>query len=389
MGGSDAQRPFYTAGSHQTAIRVISINTMKANHDAAIKRLQTLYSKRGEDRIFAHISVRLPQDRAERITEAAAEIPLSPFPPVESFLPLWTDYLSFYDDLEDDWVPAMYLRPYDQGLFGALFGADIVLDRVDGPGWICSMTGPITGKEYADLASIAAQPQEEWLERLETEMHTCAGYASYRFGVSVPITVDALNLAMQLRGNQVFLDLYDQPDELKTLLQAGVDLNICVVERARNAIGPQLSGGVCDFFHGGWLPNRGIPMSVDCYNICDPSVYTEFGLPYQQQLINHFGSANFHIHGNGRQLLPEVAKLDGMIVVSIGNDGSDVAAFDEVEKLKRIAGSLVLAIPCNVHEFSKGIGRGNLPGGVFYAVSGVEDIGTANRLMEQVRQYRV
>lgn len=361
---------------------------MKRNAEAAVERLRMLYAEQGEDRIFAQMHVPLPRERARQIASAAEEISIDEFPPIEEFLPLWADRLSFFDGLEDDWIPATYPRRFDQGLWGALFGAPMMLDRVHGGGWVCSMTAPLDGVPYDELLELAANPLDEWLGRLEDDLRATTAYSDGRFGVSVPITVDALNLAMQIRGNQSLLDFYDCPEQLKAFLQAGVDLNIAVVERLRAAIGPQLAGGVCDFFNGGWLPDQGIPMSVDCYNFCQPAIYAEYGLSYQQQLIDHFGGGNFHIHGNGRHLLPEVAKLTGLAAVYMGNDGSEVTAFDGVADLKRQAGSLILVIPCGKDDFSAGLRDKTLPGGVYYSVGGLESIDEANRLMELVRAYR-
>ena len=361
---------------------------MAASQEAIVERLRMFYGKAGEDRIFARMAVRLPPERLRRIASRAARIALDPFPAVTELLPLWEDYLSFLAAVEDDAIPCVYPRRYDQGLYGTLFGAPMVVDRVDGPGWVCSMTAPLDNRSYPELLQLAANPLDGWLEQLESDLRAYAARGDGRWRVSVPITVDALNLAMQIRGNQSLLDIHDRPDDLKVFLQAGVELNITVVERLRAAIGSQLEGGVCDFFNAGWLPGQGIPMSVDCYNFCHPDVYSEFGLPFQQQLVDHFGAGNFHIHGNGRRLLPRVAELRGTVAVYLGNDGSEVTAFDAVEDLKRQAGSLLLVIPCGEHEFEAKLRAGTLPGGVYYHVAGLESIDAANRLMDAVRSYR-
>jgi hypothetical protein len=361
---------------------------MKANAGAAIERLRLLYAKRAEDRIFARMRVRLPPQREERVARMASEIPLDPFPPADAFLPLWDEVLSFTDRIEDDWIPSMYPRPYDQGLYGTLFGTPMQLDRVDGGGWVCSMTAPLVDMDYPELLARAADPADEWLRKAEADLRAAAAYGAGRFGVSVPITIDALNLAMQVRGSRALLDIYDCPGRLKAFLRAGVDLNITVVERLRRAIGAATADGVHDFFNAGWMPAQGIPMSVDCYNFCRPAVYEEYGLPYQQQLVDHFGGGNFHLHGNGRHLFPVLAQLKGLVVVRVNDDGSAVRAIDDLHRLKRTAGDMVLAVACDVREFRRMLASHSLPGGVHYDVGELETIDEANRLMESVRAYR-
>jgi hypothetical protein len=129
-------------------------------------------------------------------------------------------------------------------------------------------------------------------------------------------------------------------------------------------------------------------MSVDCYNLCRSDVYAEFGRLYQQQLIDHFGGGNFHVHGNGRHLLAEMAKLKGCVVASIGDDGAKVRAMDDLENLKRLAGPITPVISCEADEFERRLGDRSLLGGVYYVVRSVKTAHEANRLMDSVRRYR-
>jgi len=118
-------------------------------------------------------------------------------------------------------------------------------------------------------------------------------------------------------------------------------------------------------------------------------VYAEFGIVYQQQLIEHFGGGNFHVHGNGRHLLDELAKLKGCVVALIGDDGSDIAAMDDLEEIKRRTGSITPVVSCGRRQFVRKLQEKSLVGGIYYEVGGVDSIGEANRLMELVRSYTV
>ena len=136
------------------------------------------------------------------------------------------------------------------------------------------------------------------------------------------------------------------------------------------------------------MPGQSVPMSVDCYNLCRPEVYAEFGRPFQQQLIDHFGGGNFHLHGNGRHLLGELSRLKGCLAASIDNDGSPVRAFDDLENVKRLAGPITPFVSCAPAEFDHRLRDGSLVGGVFYVVRSVPTVEEACRLMESVRGYR-
>jgi hypothetical protein len=121
---------------------------------------------------------------------------------------------------------------------------------------------------------------------------------------------------------------------------------------------------------------------------CRSDAYAEFGRPYQQQLIDHFGGGNFHVHGNGRHLLGEMAKLKGCVVAAIGDDGAKVRAMDDLENLKRQVGPITPVISCEAAEFERRLGEGSLIGGVYYSVRPVKTADDANRLMDLVRGYR-
>lgn len=363
---------------------------MKQNQKEAVDRLRTLYDKKGENQIFARMQVALPAQVAENIRRKQAGIPLDAFPSAAQIFPHWEEYLVFHDTLADDWVPSIYPLQYDQGIYGALFGAQMELNRAGGAvGAVSSMTSPLEDKTLAQLLELVGHPDADWIRRMETDLRYLADRSRGRWGVAVTITIDGINFCMQLRGNQTMLDIYDCPDELKALMQAAVALNIEFVTRQRAAINMEYAGGVYDYFNAGWMPKNSIPMSVDCYNLCNPDVYQEFGLPYQQQLIDNFGGGNFHIHGNGRQLLPELARLKGYVAASIDDDGAKTKAIDDLENVKRQAGSITPVITCDVRTFRRKLQEKSLLGGIYYRVTGLPDIAEANRLMESVRSYRV
>jgi hypothetical protein len=63
-------------------------------------------------------------------------------------------------------------------------------------------------------------------------------------------------------------------------------------------------------------------------------------------------------------------------------------AMQQLASLRRRAGDMPLSVMVEYPEFIESLQRHQLAGGVFYMVSGVPDIDTANRWMEKVRAYR-
>lgn len=360
---------------------------MKRNQNDIIKRLKTLYAGEGENGAFARMKVPWPRDLQEEFRAASARRSWDDVTTIKGIFPEWEKALTFLDEIEDDFIPALYPLPFDQGVYGAIFGAEIHFNRLSGPSGASSMTEPFEGEDYGKLMERIANPDERWLQMVEDDLRYFSEQCADRWGVAIPITIDGLNFAMQIRGNQTMMDIHDHPDDLKRLLQAAADFTIQFVERERAAINMELAGGVYDYFNAGWIPKQSIPMSVDCYNLCAPSVYAEFGRPYQQQLIDHFGGGNFHIHGNGRHMLDEFSQLRGCVAVLIADDGSDVAAMDDLTAIKERLGSITPAVGCPKDRFAKELKERSLPGGVYYEVTGLDDVDEANRIMDIVRNY--
>ncbi|MAE60224.1 MAG: hypothetical protein CMJ49_02590 [Planctomycetaceae bacterium] len=83
---------------------------MKTNQNQAIARLKSLYDKKAENQIFAHMIVDLPADIDQDIKARASQLPPDALPSVDDIFDLWKQYLTFFDAVEDDRVPSIYPR---------------------------------------------------------------------------------------------------------------------------------------------------------------------------------------------------------------------------------------------------------------------------------------
>ena len=64
-------------------------------------------------------------------------------------------------------------------------------------------------------------------------------------------------------------------------------------------------------------------------------------------------------------------------------------AFDVLADLTARLGGVPVAVLADYGKFAARLARHDLPGGVLYQVKNVPDVSTANRLMDDVRKYRV
>ena len=359
---------------------------VKRRLEETVSRLSAFYGGKAEDRIFARMDIRNRKtDFYERIMGRLPPASRGLLPDIEIVYSIWEEYLSPLYELEDDSVPTIYLNQYDQGLYGALLGAEMMMNRMEEPGWFSSITRPL---EHFVPEEWEWKEGNPWIKRFKQDLEYVAEMGRERFGIGVVITIDALNFLVQvLGGTKGLLCIHRHPQEAERLMEFALQLNIKLVELQRGVINVSYEGGVFDYF-GGWLPNQSVPMSVDCYNFCRPRIYVTMGRSHHQRLIDHFGGGIFHVHGNGRHLLPEMAKLRGVMAVTCTDDGSPRRAFEIVKKLKRQVGGIPLIVDCTEREFLRGLKDRSLEGGVMYCLE-VESVSEGNNIMKKVRRYRV
>jgi hypothetical protein len=169
-----------------------------------------------------------------------------------------------------------------------------------------------------------------------------------------PSPLDVANL---LRGNELFTDFYEYPDELKRFL----DLSIQAVTENAKTIRKALNnpwGGT--FAFNKWIPG-GILLLEDAADLCSPQIYREFGLPYTQRVISGMGGAYIHHHSLGRQQYSNLAALDGLFVQQISSDPNCTRPLNDMDFLLGEVGDTVVELECtpievynNIEHLKKG-----------------------------------
>jgi hypothetical protein len=81
--------------------------------------------------------------------------------------------------------------------------------------------------------------------------------------------------------------------------------------------------------------------------------------------------------------------LQGIKAILLVNEKGHPPATEIAAELRKRAGDMPLSMMAEYPDFVSRLERHELPGGVFYYVTGAPDAGAANRCMEKVRGYRV
>ena len=344
----------------------------RPNLDRALACRQAFYQREMRDRVLACFSVGC----MPRVSH------LRYLPDIHRMCEVQIDYLEAQQALDDDTVPVVQTH-LGMGIFGAMFGSEVVWRPEDDTSW-SEPPFETWPEDYRER--LRFDPRHPLVELAQRYMRHCRKRANGRFGIGLLETIDALNLVNELRGGtRGFMDLYLHPDIVSEVMDLGIQWNIDWLEMQMAESGP-FAGGWVSLVD--WFPSPTVWLSVDAYGACRLETYVKMGRTYMQRLIDHFGHGWQHLHSDGVRLLPEIVKLRNLVGIQIGEDVGYPRPFEIVREIQATTGDIPLQIGCRWREFRKALERGTLAGGVEYHVRGAPSVNAANRLAERVRAYR-
>jgi len=298
----------------------------------------------------------------------------------------WDAFLKERSAVRDDSVPSAYLTEMDQGLYGGAVGGRARFLCDTGNGWISSMIEPILD-DLSEAGQLEIQTEGEWFERYRRHLGVYVQAAQGRFGISHFILIDGLNFVFELVGaTQTYLEAIERPELVRQAIDFAFDLNVRV-QRFFFENSPALQGGTFSNMVQ-WIPGRVVSESVDPFHMASVDFFEEWGRANVERMFAEFDGGVVHIHGNGRHLMEAVATVKGLKAIWLGDDKGFPLAFEVLPELKTRAGPMPLLLTVDCQVFAEALDARRLTPGVFYNVSNVPDVDTANRLMDRVRDYR-
>lgn len=186
-------------------------------------------------------------------------------------------------------------------LYSQLLGCEVRFARDDAPTVLCAK---LDEKQALSLACPNLDNSPLWLkvQRQVDEMMSRFGYVE-----SAVNLMGVQNIALDLRGEELFYDYYDAPEAAENLLKVATMLSLDIGRRLQ-AVSSVLSGGVSAIIKQ-ICPEVYLTSNCSVTMISLP-LYREHLLPYDQELAHAF--PNFGIHHCGSNT--EVA-IDGYLEV--------------------------------------------------------------------------
>jgi hypothetical protein len=348
------------------------------------ERLREFYGGRPQDRIFARIEV--PTTALREFAHRYAAGPTLQ-PAIDERVSFWDGMLKERAAVSDDSIPSAYLSEMDQGLYGGMVGGKVQFMADPESGWISSMVPPIL-QNWSGLESLKINHDGEcyryYLRFLEAFRESGRG----KFGISHFILINGLNFLFELFGaTRTYLELLDNPEKVCAALEFAYWLNLDVQRTFFQEI-PLLADGTCSNMVE-WIPGRVISESVDPFHMTSVEYFEKWGRGPLERILADFDGGVLHIHGNGRHLLEAVATIRGLKAIYLLDDLHYPSAFSQLKVLKARVGTIPIVVNADFAEFVEALGTHQLAGGVLYKVQKAPDVAAANRLMEQVREYRL
>jgi len=180
-------------------------------------------------------------------------------------------------------------------------------------------------------------------------LEICAEMIKVSKGSGIPFSrgfFSPLDLAEALRGNNIYYDFTDSPDELHKLLNYCADATIQFAEDIFSIARKYLS----DEKYAMWYIKGAINMSEDIACMISPELYREFGAPYTQKVIDHFGVGFMHTHSRAMYMVKEICSLKNVANLWLATDPNQPVPVKCLEQLIDDAQSTCLAIDCSSFE---------------------------------------
>jgi hypothetical protein len=257
-----------------------------------------------------------------------------------------TGAAQYHAEIGDDWVPYIWVTWGTGGDAALLTGAEN--DVVFHEGY-STFKAPVI-KDWADFSNLKLDLDNFWIRSLrEFWRGVESAYELEGVTVSPAQLRTPLDFAHELRGNDLFTDFYDYPDEVNALLDFCTDSTIQIYRHLqdefpilRNA--PGGSWGVVFNRDTLWL--NGDPVDL----VSGPTAKKYF-IPSVEKLATEFGGVILHHHSIGHKKAPLLSKIKNLPLQEIAQDPNGPLVLDHIDETMIAASHLTpIKLDANILE---------------------------------------
>ena len=289
------------------------------------------------------------------------------------------DYLfaRFHEAIEDDFIPAT--QPwYGIAEHTAFLGGQVdFTETTTFHHQIC--------ENFEDWRNLKLDRDNMWLKLVVDGM----AYMRKKWEEFIPIRMRGADgpsdIANAIRGNDLFYDIYDEPEELAEMMKFCADAVNFTLDLQR-AEATKINGGVINGF-GIWAPGKHIGhTSEDFSTMISRDVYEEHFLPALQYCVKDCDSAMLHVHSLGERMIPVFAGVDNIKIMELSSDPNCARAVEVYRKYREELKNKTIIIAPTYEELTNmgDLFETNKTIIWYYA----EDEADAQRALKAVEKYR-
>jgi hypothetical protein len=206
-------------------------------------------------------------------------------------------------EVGDDHVPAVRVQ-FGTGLIASAFGCETFVPDDELP----CIRGPVLAERDAIAGLRQPSTTAGLLGRLAEFTRVFRRHLPEGVHVQHPDIQSPFNTAYAIRGNDLFLDLVDDPPSADALLDVITDFMIAVVPRLKATV----SGDRQWFFDMGVLWKGTARISNCSTTMIDPRMYERFVLPRDRRLFRAIGGGRVHYCGTSAPVISCFLGIPGL-----------------------------------------------------------------------------
>lgn len=286
-------------------------------------------------------------------------------------------FLKETDGLDNDYFPAIFPN-LGCGVHSAFYSGAEVTMGID-----TSWVHPVI-RDWSDMEKLTLSRENFWYQVLREILLRLREGNDGDFALSTLCNNGPGDMANALRGNDLFYDLYDEPDMAGRLFDLSADATIWLERELKQVTGYLCGGTVAANV---WFPGDAPYLSEDFSDLCSAELFCRFGKPRTQKILDTFGGGYIHHHAKGWHVHGEIASLDKVRLLEISWDPNCPRPVDRLDELMEYHTRLPLMIRCTAEDVYRYIDQ--MKRGRVVLMLNVDTVEEGREVMRFIRKHSI
>jgi hypothetical protein len=208
--------------------------------------------------------------------------------------------------------------------------------------------------DWKDFDHLKLDENHPWLRMVVDGIRHCREKWGELFAAKLRGADGPLDIANIVRGNDLFTDIYDHPDELHQLMDfCAAAVRFTMDRQLQEAT--VLEGGVITGFDI-WLPRPCAGhLSDDASCMMSVANYEEFGLPYMRKACAAYENVMLHTHSLGKKNIPQFASVPQIKWLQISSDPNSDRAIDVYREYEEVLRDKIVVVELTHKEIENNL----------------------------------